>query len=333
MAQVLWVIMICTLLTVIVAAFSHFNPDQVFTFPEHAFDITQGQFWVGFAGGLTIGVYDYLGYNTSAYLGAEIRHPGRTIPRSIVFAVVAMMVVYLAMQIGILGVVDWHQMLNTSSQAYTSVASLVLERTVGVNAAKVITVFILVTAFASVLAGLLAGSRVPYDAARDGVFFRKFARLHPRLEFPTVGLLAMGVVTALGFVIGELTSITVLIQLLTTVMVLVQALAQILALTVLRRRQPGLRRPYKMWLYPLPSILAAVGWIGIYGYADANAPGLHPIEWSLLWLVAGLVAFVAWARTNGEWPFGPKQIEERYLNADQALLDVDEEELGGARRQ
>jgi amino acid transporter len=327
LAQVFWVVMICTVLAVIFAAFSHFNAGQVFTFPAHAFDITQGHFWLGFAGGLTIGIYDYLGYNTTAYLGAEIRHPGRAIPRSIVFAVVAMMVVYLAMQIGILGVVDWHQMLHENSQAYTSVASLVLERTLGVGAAKVVTVFILVTAFASVLAGLLAGSRVPYDAAHDRVFFRSFARLHPRLEFPTVGLLAMGVVTALGFVIGQLTSITVLIQLLTTVMVLVQSFAQIVALTVLRRRQPDLRRPYKMWLYPLPSILAAVGWIVIYGYADANAPGLHPIEWSLLWLLAGLVAFVIWARANGEWPFGPKEIEERYLHADQALLDVDEEEL------
>ena len=108
------------------------------------------------------------------------------------------------------------------------------------------------------------------------------------MEFPTVGLLTMGVVTAAGFVIGQLTSLTVLIQLLTVVMVLVQALAQILALTVLRRRQPTLRRPYRMCLYPLPSILAALGWIVIYGYADKNAPGLHPIELSLLWIVVGV---------------------------------------------
>ena len=221
-----------------------------------------------------------------------------------------MMVVYLTMQVGVLGVVNWHEMLDTSSPAYTSVASVVLERTVGATAAKVVTVFILVTAFTSVLAGLLAGSRVPYDAARDGVFFRSFARLHPRLEFPTVGLLTMGVVTAAGFVIGQLTSILVLIQLLTVVMVLVQALAQILALTVLRRRQPDLRRPYRMWLYPLPSILAALGWVVIYGYADKNAPGLHPIELSLLWVVVGVGAFALWARSKGEWPFGPKQIEE-----------------------
>jgi amino acid transporter len=241
--------------------------------------------------------------------------------------VLSMMVVYLAMQIGVLGVIDWHEMLNQNSQAYTSVASLLLERTWGVTAAKIITVFILVTAFTSVLAGLLAGSRVPYDAARDGVFFRSFARLHPRLEFPTVGLLTMGVVTAAGFVIGQLTSIAVLIQLLTVVMVLVQALAQILALTVLRRRQPDLRRPYRMFLYPLPSIIAALGWVVIYGYADKNAPGLHPIEWSLAWVAVGGAAFALWSRAKREWPFGPKHIEERYLNADPAHLELDDEDL------
>jgi amino acid transporter len=327
MAEILWMVMIATLLAVILAAYTHFHGSQVFTFPSHAFDLTRSGFWIGFAGGLTVGVYDYLGYNTSAYLGAEIRRPGRTLPRSIIFAVLSMMVVYLAMQIGVLGVVDWHEMLNTNSPAYTSVVSLLLERTWGSTAAKIITVFILVTAFTSVLAGLLAGSRVPYDAARDGVFFRSFARLHPRHEFPTFGLLTMGVVTAAGFVIGQLTSITVLIQLLTVVMVLVQALAQILALSVLRRRQPDLRRPYRMFLYPLPSIIAALGWIVVYGYADKNAPGLHPIELSLAWVAVGVAAFALWARSKGEWPFGPKAVHEEYLHADPAHLELDEEDL------
>jgi amino acid transporter len=247
------------------------------------------------------------------------------------------MVVYLAMQVGVLGVVDWHEMLNTNSDAYTSVASLLLERTLGSTAAKVVTVFILVTAFTSILAGLLAGSRVPYDAARDGVFFRAFARLHPRHEFPVVGLLTMGVITAAGFVIGQLTSLSVLIQLLTVVTVLVQALAQIVALVVLRRRQPGLRRPYRMTLYPLPAIIAALGWVVIYAYADKNAPGLHPIELSLLWVAVGAGAFALWARSKREWPFGPKHVEEHYLHADPKLLEFDEEDVeassavGGAR--
>jgi amino acid transporter len=330
LAQGLWVLMIATILVVIVAAYTDFHGSQVFDFPSGAFDLTGSGFWAGFAGGLTIGIYDYLGYNTSAYLGAEIRTPGRTIPWSIVVAILGMATVYLAMQIGILGVVDWHEMLHQSSPEFTSVASVVLERSWGATAAKVVTAFILVTAFTSVFAGLLAGSRVPYDAARDGVFFKSYARLHPKHEFPTFGLVTMGVVTAAGFVIGQLTSITVLIQLLTTVMVLVQSFAQIIALFVLRKRQPTLRRPYRMTLYPVPAVVAFLGWIVIYVYADKNAPGLHPIELSLAWLALGVAAFAIWARARRQWPFGPLEVRERYVEADPAHLDFDDEELSGS---
>lgn len=130
---------------------------------------------------------------------------------------------------------------------------------------------------------------------------------------------------AVGFLIGRHTDLATIIQLLTTVMVIVQSLAQVAAVTVLRRRQPGLRRPYRMWLYPLPSVVALVGWLVIYGYADRNSPGRHPIEWSLAWVGAGLVAFLAWARYEKEWPFGPKQISEEYLHGG----DPDAEEAGG----
>ncbi len=82
-----------------------------------------------------------------------------------------------------------------------------------------------------------------------------------------------------------------------------------------------------MFLYPLPSIVAALGWAVVYAYADKNAPGLHPIELSLLWVVVGVIAFGLWARARKQWPFGPKEIRERYLEADAALLDYDEEEL------
>jgi amino acid transporter len=327
LAQVLWILMIGTVVTVILAAFTDFHASQAFDFPSGAFDISNSGFWVGFAAGLTIGIYDYLGYNTTAYLGAEIRKPGRTIPWSIVVAIFAMAAIYLTMQIGVLGVVNWHEMLHQSSPEFTSVVSVVLQRSWGATAAKIVTVFILVTAFTSVFAGLLAGSRVPYDAARDGVFFKSYARLHPRHEFPTFGLITMGIVTAGGFVIGQLTSITVLIQLLTTVMVLVQSFAQVAALFALRKRQPTLRRPYKMTLYPIPAILALMGWAVIYAYADKNAPGLHPIELSLAWLVLGLIAFAGWARVRGQWPFGPLEVRERYVEADPALLDYDNEEL------
>jgi amino acid transporter len=248
---------------------------------------------------LVLAIYDYLGYNTTAYMGDELRDPGRVMPRSIIYSILAMMVLYLALNLSVVGSVPWQTVAKS-----TSVASLVLQRTWGHTAAKGVTVLIVITAFASVFTGLLGGSRVPYNAARDGVFFRAFGRLHPRYAFPYVSLLVMGVIT----IIGSFFTLSTVISMLTAVIVLVQAVAQIVALTVLRRRQPGLIRPYRQWLYPIPSLLALVGWIYVY-----HSAGSTSIILSLAWLAAGVVGYLIWGRTVRAWPFGPKLIREEYL--------------------
>ncbi|MFL6054348.1 MAG: APC family permease [Actinoallomurus sp.] len=294
LTTIFFVVMLISVLGVIVAALTHFHGSLAFGFPHDA----GSKFFSGLGAGLVIAVYDYLGYNTSAYLGAEVREPGRVIPRSIVYAILGIMGLYFLLQVGVLGVVPWQEAKNSSS-----VASLVLERAWGKGVAQVFTVGIIITAFASVFAGLLGGSRVPYNAARDKVFLPWFGRLHPRLHFPTAGLYAMGVITA----IGSLFTLTDVISMLTTAFVLVQSVAQVVALTVLRKRQPNLPRPYKMWLYPLPSIVALAGWIYIY-----QAAGLKPILLSLAWLALGVVAYLAWARAEKTWPFGPKEIREAF---------------------
>jgi fructoselysine transporter len=316
----MWAVMIVCVCVVILAAFTHFHPAQAFTWPAGAIAPLHGTFWIGFASGLTVGIFDYLGYNTTAYMGAEIKQPGRVMPRSIIISIASIACIYLVMQIGVLGVVPWRDMLNPNSIDSTSIGSALLQQTWGKGAAQVVTVLVVITAFASVFTGLLGGSRVPFDAARDGMFFRSFGRLHPKHEFPTVGLLVMGVMTALSFLfarhLGNSAAhppLSVLISLLTTVMVIVQSLAQIAAVSVLRKRQPNLSRPYKMILYPLPSVLAGIGWVTIYLFADKANPGVHPIEWSLAWLALGCVAFLIWARREHAWPFGPKEIREQFL--------------------
>jgi amino acid transporter len=298
-STVLWVIAGLSLLIVIVASLTHFDAHRAFTYPHGTFSLHGGAFWAGLGGGLLIGIYDYLGYNTTAYMAAEVKDPGRVIPRSIILSILGIMVAYLAMNIGVLGVVPW----QTAAHS-TSVASLVLDHTWGKAAADITTGLIVVTAFGSVFAGLLGGSRVPFNAARDGLFFRPFARLHPRHQFPYVALLAMGLVTA----IGSFFSLTTVINVLLAVFVLVQALAQVVALTVLRRRQPTLPRPYRQWLYPLPSIAAFVGWAYVY-----ESSGHTPVIFSLAVLAVGLAAFLIWSRVEHQWPFGPKVIHEDFL--------------------
>ncbi len=297
LSTVLWIIMVISVGLVIIASFTHFNPRLAFSYPAGAFTLN-ARFFIGLGAGLLIGIYDYLGYNTTAYMGGEVRNPGRVLPGSIILSILGMMVLYLCMNIGVVGVVPWQTVASSSS-----VASLVLERTWGHGLADIVTVLILITAFASVFAGLLGGSRVPFNAAKDGLFFRVFGRLHPRYHFPHIALLIMGLITA----IGSFFDLTTVINMLLAVSVLVQSVAQVVALTVLRRRQPDLRRPYREWLYPVPSIIALAGWLYVY-----FSSGWLPIGLSLAWIVAGAVAFFIWARIEHFWPFGSKVIREAY---------------------
>jgi amino acid transporter len=291
-------VMLVSILAVIIAAYSHFSAAMAFDFTPGAF-AGGGAFWTGLGAGLIIAVYDYLGYNTSAYLGGEVREPGKTLPRSILVSIVGIMCLYLLLQIGILGAVPWQDVAKSSS-----VATLAVNTSWGPVAGDIVTVLIVVTAFASVFAGLLGGSRVPYEAARDKLFLPVFAKLHPKGHFPTAGLLVMGVITA----IASLFPLGVVINALTAVIVLVQSVAQIAALVVLRRRQPNLARPYKMWLYPVPLVVALVGWGFLYYSVDPLSKIL-----SIAWVIVGVAAFLIWARAEQVWPFGPKEIKEEYV--------------------
>ncbi|MFE5570734.1 APC family permease [Amycolatopsis japonica] len=301
LTTVLFGIMLFAALSVIVAAFTHFDGAQAFAFTPGAFSFDGGAFWAGLGAGLIIAIYDYLGYNTSAYLGGEVRDPGRTLPRSIILSILGIMSLYFLLQLGVLGSVPLEELKNA-----TSVASTVLEQAWGTGAAKVITVFIVIAAIGSVFAGLLGGSRVPFEAARDKVFLPVFAKLHPKLNLPTAGVLTMGAIAA----IGSLFTLTAVINAAVTVLVLIQSLAQVAAIVVLRRRRLELERPYRQWLYPIPTIIALLGWVYIYFSATWLSIGL-----SVGWIVLGVAAFLAYAKAERVWPFGPKGIQESFAGA------------------
>jgi amino acid transporter len=299
LTTVLFVVMLVAVLATIAAAFTHFSGAQAFAFTPGAFG-GHGTFWAGLGAGLIIAIYDYLGYNTTAYLGAEMRDPGRTIPRSIVFSIVGIMSLYFLLQVGVLGSIPIDEI-----KSATSVASTVLEQAWGSGIAKVITILIVVTAIGSVFAGLLGGSRVPFEAARDKVFLPVFGRLHPKLNLPTAGVLTMGVIT----IIGSLFTLTTIINAAVATLVIIQSLAQVAAIVVLRRRQPNLVRPYRQWLYPVPTIVALLGWIYVYVSATWLSIGL-----SLGWIAIGTVAYLGYAKAEHTWPFGPKEISEAYVD-------------------
>ncbi|HEV8145036.1 MAG TPA: amino acid permease, partial [Bryobacteraceae bacterium] len=188
----LWMVVVGTLLWITASGLLHFNGAQALSFPPHAFDLNS-RFFFGLGGATLIAMYDYGGYNNVSFFAGEVKDPGRIIPRSILLAVIGVAAAYLVMNITILGVIPWQQAVN--SQA---VVSDFIQRLYGVGAARVATVLVLWTAFASVFAVMLGYSRVPYAAAEEGNFFRPFARLHPTKNFPAFSLVFIGATSAIA---------------------------------------------------------------------------------------------------------------------------------------
>ncbi len=283
---------VLTISLVAVAALTHANWHMALQLPGPVrFDTG---LLAGFSSALFVTLYDYVGYADVALVGDEVREPNRTIPRSIVISVVLVAGLYIALQSGVLGVIPWRSLFGadgTPTAASLYVGSLVVERTWGVLAARIVTGLVLVTAFASLYGNLLGFSRIPFAAARDGAFFPAFARLHPRNHIPQVALLAVGGLSLVAsfFTLGEV------IAFLTAGIVLIQSIMQIVALALVRKRGPA---PFRMPLYPLPALVALVGWVLAFAYTGPLA-----IAIGVGWLVVGAVLYLALARVQRAWPF------------------------------
>lgn len=296
-STVLWGGMILTVILVITAGATHFNPHLAFSFPKNAF--APSKFLLGLGAGMLISVYDYMGYYTSCYLGDELKNPGRTIPRSVILSILLVAVIDLSMNFGIIGTIPWQTAMKSQN-----IGTEFMQTVWGKPGAIIITVLILWTCFASIYTGLLGASRLPYNAAVDGLFFKPFAKMHPKHKFPHISLLVMGFIMAICCFFD----LSQIINALMAITIVVQFIGQIMALTILRKRQPNLKRPFKQILYPIPSILAFLGWAFVF-----YSSGWAAIRLALLWTALGVVVYVFWAKHNRTWPFGEKQIEEAYM--------------------
>ena len=293
----LWIGTILTALAVIATGALNFDRGLAFDFPPGAFNFSLG-FFFGLGAATRIGIFDYLGYYDICYIGEEVRNPGRTIPRSIIISVIVVALIYVAINFSIIGVVPWRQFVPADQHPESAfIVSIFMEKVYGAKIATVFTAMVLWTAFGSVFALLLGYSRVPYAAAVDGYFFKVFSRLHRTKNFPHVSLLVIGAIA----IIFSFFSLGMVIDALITTRILVQFVSQILAVSLLRRNEPNMNRPYRIWLYPLPNLIALAGWIFVF--ATTN---LTIILFGMGTLGLGLLSFFIWSWRTRQWPFAPQ---------------------------
>jgi amino acid transporter len=300
-SRLLWVGVIGTVLWIIFAGLTHFNAARAFSFPPGAFHLTH-DFFLGLGAAMLVATYDYWGYYNICFLGGEVKDPGRTIPRALLLSIALVACLYVVMNISIVGVLPWQELQSAAhSGTRFYVASTFMERIYGPWAARVVTVLIMWTAFASVFSLLLGYSRVPYAAALDGNYFRAFARVHPEGKFPYVSMLALGAV-AIAACFLRLADI---IAALVVIRIMIQFLFQTVGVIVLRVRRPDLPRPFRMWLYPVPALLATMGFLFVL---VERKHFLKEIRYAVILLIAGIVVYMVRSLRRKEWPFGKQAL-------------------------
>ncbi|MGZ3845662.1 MAG: APC family permease [Flavisolibacter sp.] len=254
---VLGSIVVLTILWIIITGLSH-QHQAVNLLPPKG----ESFFNKGFIAAVGLGsvqtVYAYLGYYNVCHLGGEIKQPGRNIPRSIFISIVGIALLYLLMNVSVMGVLPWQGIRKDDRYLVSSF----METIYGINGGVVVTGLILFIAMASLFAVVLGYSRVPYAAAEDGNYFKVFAKLHPTKEFPFVSLMVLcgtGLLFSLLFrSVGEV------VRAILAMRILVQFMGQAVGVVLLRRGSGDKDLPFRMWFFPLPVILSIAVWIFLF---------------------------------------------------------------------
>jgi amino acid transporter len=262
-SYLLWVTVIGTIGWILVTGVLFGHLHQALQMPAGAFTLGPA-FFSGLASAMLIATYDFWGYYNITFLGAEVRDPARTIPRAILISIAFVAALYLALTVAVLAVVPYQGLLVVKDLgARQALISYFMQTAYGARfgiatgsgAGRLAAILVMVTAFASVFSLLLGYSRIPFAAARDGNFFRAFGRLHPKHRFPYVSLLYLGGAAMLFcfLSLGEVIAALVVLR------IVVQFLMQHVGVMYLRRTQPSMPRPFRIWLYPMPPLVALAG--------------------------------------------------------------------------
>jgi APA family basic amino acid/polyamine antiporter len=239
------------------------------------------------AGAMSKALFSYDSWYTVTFAAEEVKDPERNLPRSLVIGTLGITVAYGSVVAVYMYLVPIGQMAGVTENRIATEAAV---RAIGPAGGAFIAAAILVSTFGCVNGLTLAGARVVYAMARDGLFFGAVARVHPRHRTPAAALLLHGLVAGVLTLTGtysDLLTLTAFSSLLFNVLTVV-------GLFVLRRQRPDLARPYRVWGYPVVPLLfvaVALFFLVYMPVADPRNTGL-----GLLLTAAGVPAYLYWRR-------------------------------------
>lgn len=228
-------------------------------------------------------MWAYNGFNDLGDLGEEIVDPHKNIPRAILGGLLIIAGLYLMANVTYFRVLPFASIASSEH-----VASDVVQLLWGGRGARWLTIAMAVSALGALHVVILTGARIPYAMARDKVFFRFAERIDPAFHTPSGALVFLGVVATLLALTGtfeELYSLFVF-----AVWIFFALIA--LALLRLRKREPDLSRPYRVWGYPWTPLIFLLAAIAL----TVNLWTVRPIRSSigLVVILAGVPFYYRW---------------------------------------
>jgi len=238
-----------------------------------------------FGEALVLSLWAYKGWEAVSFSTGEIQRPERNVPIGLLAGTALVVLLYVSTNLAYLYVFPVGQVARS-----TRIAADVMNAAVGPVGATIVAAVILCSITGAANGNVLTAPRVFFAMARDGLFFKAFARLHPRLLTPYVAILATG---AWAIVL----SVTGTFEQLATYVIFGQWIffgLTVGAVMVLRRARPDLPRPYRTWGYPVTPIvfIAAALYISV---STLVAAPLRAVA-GLGIILAGVPAYLYWRR-------------------------------------
>jgi APA family basic amino acid/polyamine antiporter len=232
-------------------------------------------------------LWAYEGWNNITFTAGEIRDPQRNLPLSLVLGMAAVTLVYVAMNVLYLYAMPIGDMFATPRIGEAAAARLF-----GGWGARAMSMAVLVSVFGCISATVISGPRVFYAMARDGLFFRRLAEIHPRFHTPGRAIVFQGIWSAALCLSGTYTSLYTFVVF---AAVLFYALAGA-SVIVLRVRHPEWPRPYRTWGYPWTPLL----YVGVCVVVLVSTLVTQPKESGigLAILALGMPAYAFWRRRS-----------------------------------
>jgi APA family basic amino acid/polyamine antiporter len=227
-------------------------------------------------------MFTYSGWNAAGYIAEEIRDPNRNVPRSFALGTAAVIFVYLALNVLYLYVLPVGEL----AQVQGSVLDVIADRLLGARAGDIMGIVSIISLAASISAMTFAGPRVYYAMARDGLFFRTAAEVHPTFKTPAAAIVAQSIWASLLVLSGSADALTNY----TGFAIVLFAGVAVTSLFVLRYRAPDAPRPFKAFGYPVAPLVFVVACFLIVVNGVYSRPG--PTGAGLLVMAAGIPLYL-----------------------------------------